>query len=59
MQPIGLATSMSPITVLWGIVVTGSVLLLGLFGVCTRWAYHAVKNPPPPLEAASDYDEAD
>lgn len=50
---------MSPITVLWGIVVTGSVLLLGLFGVCTRWAYHAVKNPPPPLEAASDYDEAD
>jgi hypothetical protein len=49
---------MSPITVLWGIVVTGSVLLLGLFGVCARAAYRAV-NAPPPLESASEYDEAD
>lgn len=49
---------MSLITILWGIVIIGSVLLLGLAGVCVRAAYRAV-NAPPPLEPANDPDEAD
>jgi hypothetical protein len=58
MQSLALAANMFLVTVLWAIVVTGSVLLLGLFGVCARVAYR-VGNAPPPLESASEYDEAD
>jgi hypothetical protein len=50
-------TDMLPITILWGIVVTGIILLLGLAGVCGRVAYRAV-NAAPPQEPASATDAA-
>lgn len=49
---------MPPITILWAIVVIGSVLLLGLFGGCAYAAYRTV-TAPSPLESASEYDKAD
>jgi hypothetical protein len=38
---------MDPITGLWLITGAGSVLLLGLFGVCALSAYRAVRSHTP------------